>query len=290
MDGGFGNYSSQMNNGMGRDQQKDPKKLAQTIGSSIQKISQNVHSMKKMANLMGSAQDTQDMRDQLHQIQHYTNNLATDTGAHLKELQQISFQRSVSEQRELKMQRERLQDEFTETLSAFKEILAKTYEWECDEMKKNRANSGLVSVAPPPSVNSKDLFGESRFGDEQLIELQDNWPSSGNSRQAQMQAQADDANLQMMQQQEAAIQQLGKEIIGVNELFKELGALVHDQGELVDSIEASVEKTEYNVSQGTSQLRQASELSNKLRKKRCFMFLILAGILAFLVLIIYLGS
>lgn len=289
MDGGFGTYSSQMNNGLGRDRQKDPKKLAQTIGTNIQKISQNVHSMKKMANLMGSAQDTQDMRDQLHQIQHYTNNLAADTAASLRELQQISFQRSGSEQRELKMQRERLQDEFTETLSAFKEILAKTYEWECDEMKKNRANSGLVAVAPPPSASSKDVFGDSRFGGEQLIELQDNWPSSGNSRQAQMQAQADDMNLQMMQQQEAAIEKLGQEIVGVNELFKELGALVHEQGEHVDSIEASVEKTEYSVSQGTSQLRQANELSNKLRRRRCFMFLILAGILSFLVLIIYLG-
>ncbi|RZF32995.1 hypothetical protein LSTR_LSTR017551, partial [Laodelphax striatellus] len=73
-----------------------------------------------------------------------------------------------------------------------------------------------------------------------------------------------------------------QEIIGVNELFKELGALVHEQGEHVDSIEASVEKTEYSVSQGTSQLRQANELSNKLRRRRCFMFLILAGILSFL--------
>ena len=37
--------------------------------------------------------------------------------------------------------------------------------------------------------------------------------------------------------------------------------MVHDQGEIVDSIEASVEKTEVMVEEGGSQLRQASNYS-----------------------------
>jgi t-SNARE complex subunit (syntaxin) len=44
----------------------------------------------------------------------------------------------------------------------------------------------------------------------------------------------------------------------VNQIFKELGAMVHEQGEVIDSIEASVEKTEVFVGEGTRQLRQAS--------------------------------
>jgi syntaxin 7 len=34
--------------------------------------------------------------------------------------------------------------------------------------------------------------------------------------------------------------------------------MVHEQGEVIDSIEASVEKTEVFVGEGASQLRQAS--------------------------------
>jgi len=34
--------------------------------------------------------------------------------------------------------------------------------------------------------------------------------------------------------------------------------MVHEQGEVIDSIEASVEKTEVFVGEGTNQLRQAS--------------------------------
>ena len=48
------------------------------------------------------------------------------------------------------------------------------------------------------------------------------------------------------------------DISDVNQIFKELGAMVHEQGEVIDSIEASVEKTEIFVSEGTGQLRQAS--------------------------------
>jgi t-SNARE complex subunit (syntaxin) len=47
------------------------------------------------------------------------------------------------------------------------------------------------------------------------------------------------------------------DISDVNQIFKELGAMVHEQGEVIDSIEASVEKTEVFVGEGTSQLRQA---------------------------------
>ena len=44
----------------------------------------------------------------------------------------------------------------------------------------------------------------------------------------------------------------------MNQIFKELGAMVHEQGEVVDSIEASVEKTEVFVGEGVQQLREAS--------------------------------
>lgn len=48
------------------------------------------------------------------------------------------------------------------------------------------------------------------------------------------------------------------DISDVNQIFKELGAMVHDQGEVVDSIEASIEKTEVFVNEGVNQLQQAS--------------------------------
>ena len=39
--------------------------------------------------------------------------------------------------------------------------------------------------------------------------------------------------------------------------FQDLATLVHDQGEVIDSIEANVESTQVRVQEGTEQLRQA---------------------------------
>ena len=40
-------------------------------------------------------------------------------------------------------------------------------------------------------------------------------------------------------------------------LLQDLATLVHDQGEVIDSIEANVESTHVRVQEGTEQLRQA---------------------------------
>lgn len=76
------------------------------------------------------------------------------------------------------------------------------------------------------------------------------------------------------------------DIQDVNQIFKELGAMVHEQGEIVDSIEASVEHTEHYVSQGASQLREASTYKNKIRKKKLYLAIIAAVILAVIIIII----
>ena len=43
----------------------------------------------------------------------------------------------------------------------------------------------------------------------------------------------------------------------MNTIFKDLATLVHEQGEVIDSIEANVESTHVRVQEGTEQLRQA---------------------------------
>lgn len=61
---------------------------------------------------------------------------------------------------------------------------------------------------------------------------------------------------------------------------------MYDQGEVIDSIEASVERTEVSVNEGASQVRQASMYQTKLRKKKCILVLIGAAVLSILIGII----
>lgn len=278
MEGSY-SFSSYHNGGPGRE--KDFQKLAQTMGTSIQKIQQNVSSMQKMVNQLGTPQDSQELRNQLHQIQHYTQQLSKDTSANLKELTGLFLPAYSSEQvlepllkkrdsqddRQWKMQKERLTEEFTAALNQFQETQRIAARKEKEQMQRVRANSGLG-----------DLFGGGRYN-EQLIELQDN---SGQQDSQVM----DEMNLQLLEEQEQAIQQLESDISDVNQIFKDLGAMVHDQSEVIDSIEASVEKTVVSVGEGASQLRQASTYQTKLRKKKCILAICLTVILAVIIGII----
>lgn len=78
-------------------------------------------------------------------------------------------------------------------------------------------------------------------------------------------------------------------INGVNEIYKNLGALVFEQGNVVDSIESSVEQTSVFVSEGTDQLRKASHYQNQLRKKKLCIGLILGVITFVIVMVIWKG-
>lgn len=63
--------------------------------------------------------------------------------------------------------------------------------------------------------------------------------------------------------------------------------MVYEQGNVVDSIESSVEHTSVFVSEGTEQLRKASHYQNKVRKKKLIIGTILVVILLVLIGIIW---
>lgn len=80
---------------------------------------------------------------------------------------------------------------------------------------------------------------------------------------------------------------LQESIVGVNEIYKNLGALVFEQGNVIDSIESSVEQTSIFVSEGTEQLRKASHYRNQIRKKKFLIAMILIAIVVVFALVIY---
>lgn len=90
-------------------------RLSQNIGSNIQKIGQNVLSIQRMIAQIGTPQDNQQFQQQLHQIQHYTGQLAKDTSKHLQEMNLGA----KGEDRQWRMQKERLQNDFTKALNSF---------------------------------------------------------------------------------------------------------------------------------------------------------------------------
>lgn len=269
-------YSSFENNGTGSStitNEADFQKLAQTIATSIQKILQNVSSMQRMVNQFGTAQDSPELKQQLHQIRTYTQRLITDTTNLLNDLVNCK-------ERHLKIQRDRLVDEFTAALTAFQAVQRKTVDLEKNAIRQ--ARGAHVALSKPPGSNHSSMGSGQQYNNASLFE--DNFVS-GQRGQTQEQLQ-EEIDLQALETQEQTIRELEENIVSVNEIYKKLGALVYEQSHQVDSIEASVEQTSVFVAEGVTQLKQASHYQNKARKKKLILALIAAAILAVIILLI----
>ena len=154
MDNFQGSYQNGAGGGDVGQMSTDFHRLGQTIGSNVQKILQNVSSMQRMIANIGTPQDNQQLQTQLHQIQHYTRQLAQDTSKHIKQLNEygdqtnVSSSVSASEIRQWRLQKERLTNDFTKALNSFQAAQRAAAQKEKDIVKKAK-HSGPGGIQAP---------------------------------------------------------------------------------------------------------------------------------------------
>jgi len=241
---------------------------AQVIAGNIQKISQNVSSITRMVGQLGSSthDPSPELRSQLHKITHYTGQLAKDTNEDLKELNKFN----LNDQRQLKLQREKLTSEFSSVLNSFQNIQRSAAQKEKEALK---ASSGTKTpfLEGPPSSQSRSQQQQQNQGQMQMFQ----------------DVLEDEQENEQLRLREQAIRQLESDILDVNQIFKELATMVHEQGEMVDSIEAHVESAQIEVSEGARQLERAHTYQNKARRKQFCIYSTCAAILIAFILILY---
>eukprot|EP00918_Siedleckia_nematoides_P048319 GHVU01105878.1.p1 GENE.GHVU01105878.1~~GHVU01105878.1.p1 ORF type:complete len:278 (+),score=34.83 GHVU01105878.1:220-1053(+) len=267
-----GNYSSYHSggpaSGTSRDSSNEFIRLSQVVANNIQKITQNVSQIQRLVGQLGSGQDNAALRDKLHQVQHYTNQLAKETNKYMQDLAHLPQPTIQSEQKQRKMQKERLMNELTTSLNNFQSAQRKAAEKEKESLARARASS----------ASHYDPFMDDRKSDDQLV---------GVDTPGQIMVQVeDDVDMQALREREQAIHQLESDIMDVNEIFKDLGMLVHEQGEVIDSIESQVEDAQVHVSHGTEELQKAKQYQSKARRKKCCIILIILIVLAIIAIIL----
>ncbi|XP_016088934.1 syntaxin-12-like [Sinocyclocheilus grahami] len=94
-------------------------------------------------------------------------------------------------------------------------------------------------------------------------------------------------DLELIKERETNIRQLESDIMDVNQIFKDLAVMIHDQGDMIDSIEASVEGAEVHVERGAEQLQQAAYYQRKSRKRMCVLALILSLVATIFAIIVW---
>ncbi|VDM71768.1 unnamed protein product, partial [Strongylus vulgaris] len=184
----------------------------------------------------------------------------------MKQLVQLS-----NANRSLRIHRERLQNEYIGVLNRLQGCQRRAAQTEKASMRQMR------DAAEQDAEAAKRMEEEANLKGSQI------------ERQRQQQI-----NLNEIKERQQALQQLEQDIGDVNQIFADLARIVHDQGDMVDSIEANVEHAQihveqiefldvewevllylrrsYNFLQGATNLQQAVYYNQKARQKKMLLF------------------
>ncbi|NXU65202.1 STX7 protein, partial [Horornis vulcanius] len=127
--------------------------------SNFSSSSQTAAEIQRILHQLGTPQDTPELRQQLQQKQQYTNQLAKETDKYIKEFGSLP---ATSEQRQRKIQKDRLVGEFTTALTNFQRLQRQAAEKEKDFVARggapedNYKEGTLVSWDSQPQAQVQD--------------------------------------------------------------------------------------------------------------------------------------
>lgn len=260
-DFGGGNQSQYSGMSGSSSSNMDYNRITQVVAANTTKISQHVREINRLAETLGTDEDNSDVRSQLQQRQTTARKLCHDTERFLKDLKDLPAPETPGEKRERRVTLTKLANSFSNALNEFQRA-------QRDSLEKGKsAMRAQQGTAPNNEGNS-------------LIAID-------NAGQDQLQQQMSPTEFAAMQERENAIVQLEADIADVNMIFKDLASMVHDQGEIIDSIEQNIEEAVVDIQSGNVQLRQARDHQQSARKKKFIIGIVILVFILVLFLIIY---
>uniref|UniRef100_A0A8D3A4W1 Syntaxin-7 n=1 Tax=Scophthalmus maximus TaxID=52904 RepID=A0A8D3A4W1_SCOMX len=193
--------------------QEEPSVLVHNISSNIQKITVLTSELQRAVSLE-TEQDSSQLRHTLQQKQQQGNQLAKETDRLIKAFAALPI---GPDQRQRKIQKERLLNDFSAALNSFQKTQRQAADKEREFVARVRASSRVSGGQPEDSFGYVTPF----------------------SNDAQLQAQAEaitEDDLRLIQERESSIRQLEADITDINDIFKDLGLMVHEQGDMIEEL------------------------------------------------------
>ncbi|XP_061668202.1 syntaxin-7 [Syngnathoides biaculeatus] len=245
---------------------EEPNALVQNISANVQRLSLLTSELQRALSLLGTAQDGGQLQQTLQQNQQQGNQLAKETDRLIKSFSALP---AGADQRQRKIQKERLLNDFSAALNSFQKTQREAADKEREFVARVRASSRVSAGQPDARNGNGNPFLTSD------VQVQD-----------QAEAVSED-DLRLIRERESAIRQLESDITDINDIFKDLGVMVHEQGDVIDSIEANLENADANVQSATQQLARAADYQRSSRKKICVLIVVLVAVAVVVGLIIW---
>ncbi|KAI9999697.1 hypothetical protein NQD34_011540 [Periophthalmus magnuspinnatus] len=239
----------------------------QETSSNIFQINANVVSLEKNLQSLGTSRDTPELRQTLHSTQQQTNKVITTTSQLIKQLSDIISGSS----RQDRLRLTRLKSELSDAVQRYGDLQKKIAE-------RSKA------LLPPTHMDKK------KSPQTPLVDTHDEGPlfdalGAEDSVQAFL-SEISEEDVEVLRQREEALLQIERDMLDVSQIMKDLASMVHEQGDAIDSIEDYIQTTSSNVESANQELAKANQYQRQLRKRKCYLIIIGAVVLAIVIIII----
>ena len=244
----------------------------QAVASGIFQINTAVSTFQRLVNTLGTPKDTPELRDKLHKTRLHIGQLVKDTSAKLKQASEIDHNVEVNASK--KIADAKLAKDFQAVLKEFQKAQRLSAERETaytpfvpQALLPSSYTASEVDIGSDKTPEQRALLVESR---RQEVLFLDNEISF---------------NEAIIEEREQGIQEIQSQIGEVNEIFKDLAVLVHEQGAMIDDIGSNIEHSHAATVQAKSQLAKASKTQRSNSSLTCLL-LVIFGIVLLIVIIV----
>jgi len=245
---------------------QDYEDMLNLIKSHIQQINSTTNRLNKSMTSIGTPRDTTNFRDSIRDLNAQTNLVIKETKRML-----MDVEHKFLSDRSKKNYIDRLQKDFK------------------DACESNAAIQKKVISALKMSLNMA-VAAEGHMGSYEMTQEEaDNEVAVEIYAQLQERAQSVEVDAALIAERDERIHQLERDMLMINDIMRDMADMVHEQGDMIDDIEANVERTKYHAVEANENLVKAKRFQAKARNKLCIILVILAVIAAVLVLVVVLA-
>jgi len=245
---------------------------SQAVAAGVFQINTAVSTFQRLVNTLGTPKDTPELRERLHKTRQHIGQLVKDTSAKLKAASETDQHTEVSANK--KIADAKLAKDFQAVLKEFQKAQRLAAE-------RETAYTPFVPQAMLPSsyVASELDLSPDKTQEQQAVLIE-------SRRQEVLQLENEVVfNEAIIEEREQGIQEIQQQIGEVNEIFKDLAVLVHEQGVMIDDIDSNIESSYSATVQAKSQLAKASKTQKSNSSLTCLL-LVIFGVVLLIVIIV----
>ncbi|XP_045634001.1 t-SNARE domain-containing protein 1 isoform X9 [Ursus americanus] len=229
----------------------DLQELFQQTSASVFRINSHVTSLEQNLRSLGTPNDTQELRESLHTAQQETNKTIAASTSTMRQMTELL--RGCSRQEHLQL--ERLRTQLSDAVQRYGVVQKKIAE-------KSRA------LLPTAQRGGKQQSPRTTFAelpdDEKIFNGGD---SMWQGQEQALLPEITEEDLEAIRLREEAILQIESDLLDVNQIIKDLASMVSEQGDAIDSIEASLEAASSHT-EAASELLAGASRHQRTRKMR----------------------